>query len=696
MSNMKKIAISFLVLCGAAFAQTGQCHSTGNNGSSCTADSQCSGGAAPYCAVLKHIVFIVKENRSFDQFFGRFPGVTGGPVGTASVPYSCSFTSTGVDGSCPSTGVLPAIAANPASGDADCLHDHASALLDINSGAMNQFNKNCAGSSNWANAYGLACSDYLTSGQLCAQNSDCTSGACSQNTLPTYWSYATHYGLADHMFASLVGPSYPNHLYMWSAQSAESINNAAMTAGAPPNGAGQQNWNCDSFHYGRCSNSLSTLCSTNTDCSGGTCQIDQGSGSGYYNSGNSCTKDSDLNFSISSIAGNGTTATATCTTNCGNLLVGAYTQFSGNSVSAFNNGPCSGVVTCRYQVASVTGSPVTSFTFASATNSTGTGGTASYDFCANGNVYQGAKVTMLDMDVYGGSGAAYVPGTCSSNNQLACRCASAFNNETASNPCNDLNSPSACSGSGAQCNPTQNIGSVRGGACPNITTIADLLDTASVTWKSYIENGGELWSAASYISHLRYGADWTNNVKQTTGQFISDATGCTSDTSCPNLPQISWVDTGGPYSEHPNSSITNGQTWTAGIVNAVMNNSYLWKHSVIFVFHDDWGGFYDHLSPTLDSINLTKGPRVPTLCVGAYCTNGIITTPFTFESMLKCVEVQYGLSSLNANDSNANDICTSAGGMVNLALANAPLGTTVTGASQLNKNTALTPGTSVQ
>jgi len=64
--------------------------------------------------------------------------------------------------------------------------------------------------------------------------------------------------------------------------------------------------------------------------------------------------------------------------------------------------------------------------------------------------------------------------------------------------------------------------------------------------------------------------------------------------------------------------------------------------------------------------------------------------------MLKCIEVQYGLSSLNANDANAADVCTSGGGMVNLSLANPAIGGAIVGASQTNKNTVLTPGTVIQ
>src|ERR1700690_1917522 len=33
---------------------------------------------------IKHVVFIIKENRSFDHYFGTFPGATGATNGTIS------------------------------------------------------------------------------------------------------------------------------------------------------------------------------------------------------------------------------------------------------------------------------------------------------------------------------------------------------------------------------------------------------------------------------------------------------------------------------------------------------------------------------------------------------------------------------------------------------------------------------------
>src|SRR5262249_44512281 len=53
--------------------------------------------------------------------------------------------------------------------------------------------------------------------------------------IPNYWSYAEHFALADRMFSSLAGPSFPNHLYTVAGQSAGAINN--------PNSF---SWGCDS------------------------------------------------------------------------------------------------------------------------------------------------------------------------------------------------------------------------------------------------------------------------------------------------------------------------------------------------------------------------------------------------------------------------------------------------------------------
>jgi hypothetical protein len=63
--------------------------------------------------------------------------------------------------------------------------------------------------------------------------------------LPSYWSYAHHFVLADNMFSSITSHSFPNHLYTVAAQSANVIDNPVSPA-YPRGGDSIAPWGCDS------------------------------------------------------------------------------------------------------------------------------------------------------------------------------------------------------------------------------------------------------------------------------------------------------------------------------------------------------------------------------------------------------------------------------------------------------------------
>ena len=63
-----------------------------------------------------------------------------------------------------------------------------------------------------------------------------------------------------------------------------------------------------------------------------------------------------------------------------------------------------------------------------------------------------------------------------------------------------------------------------------------------------------------------------------------------------SLPAVSWVIPGDKDSEHPPSTVTDGQTYVTGLINAIMRSS-AWNSTAIFLTWDDWGGFYDHVAP---------------------------------------------------------------------------------------------------
>lgn len=188
--------------------------------------------------------------------------------------------------------------------------------------------------------------------------------------------------------------------------------------------------------------------------------------------------------------------------------------------------------------------------------------------------------------------------------------------------------------------------------CWDFQTLADSLQNAGVSWGFYAPPAG-VWghnfSTLDAISHIRYSPLW-NNVFPAT-QFVTDAQNGT-------LPAVSWLATG-LESEHPNlCSICVGENWTVNQINAIMQGPD-WNTTAIFLVWDDFGGFYDHVTPpVVDSFGL--GPRVPMLVISPYAKAGYIShTQYEFSSVLKFIEELFGLPPLTARDANANDITDS-------------------------------------
>jgi len=143
-------------------------------------------GMPPGVDKIQHIVFIIKENRTLDNYFGTFPGADGATHGTIS------------------TGQVIPLGHTPDKTSRDIDHSWQAALTAIDGGKMDKFDLIRGGNMN---------GDYLAYTQL------------READIPNYFAYARHFVLADRMFSSLTGPSFPNHLYTVGAQSGGAINN---------------------------------------------------------------------------------------------------------------------------------------------------------------------------------------------------------------------------------------------------------------------------------------------------------------------------------------------------------------------------------------------------------------------------------------------------------------------------------------
>ena len=93
----------------------------------------------------------------------------------------------------------------------------------------------------------------------------------------------------------------------------------------------------------------------------------------------------------------------------------------------------------------------------------------------------------------------------------------------------------------------------------------------------------------------------------------------------------------GVVSEHPTSSIKNGQAYVTSLINAI-GRSRDWKSTAIFLAWDDWGGFYDNVRPPVVDLN-GYGFRVPGLVISPYARRRYIDhQQLSFDAFSKFIE----------------------------------------------------------
>jgi phospholipase C len=211
---------------------------------------------------FEHIVVIIQENHSFDNYFGTFPGANGIPSGTL-LPEAPGGPKV----------IAPFLSTAPKLPH-DLSHIWQSAALAYDNGAMDGFYWSASYQSTFYYGSNIvipqptpglvgiskqrkpvaSSNSTLAGGELQSRNGftddedetapgleeenfsrvakKTSSGPPKQpswvkyslcyyddKTIPNYWQYATHYTLCDNFFSSLRGPSQPNHLYTVAAQS---------------------------------------------------------------------------------------------------------------------------------------------------------------------------------------------------------------------------------------------------------------------------------------------------------------------------------------------------------------------------------------------------------------------------------------------------------------------------------------------
>ncbi len=161
---------------------------------------------------IKHVIVIMQENRSFDSYFGTFPGADGIPMQNG-VPTVCVPD--------PATGQCVKPFHDPQDKNGGGPHGAPSAAADIDGGKMDGFIAQALkGKKNCTDPNDPACTNSLTPDVM---------GYHDAREIPNYWTYAEDFVLQDHMFESVASWSQPAHLYLVSGWSAKCANENPMS-----------------------------------------------------------------------------------------------------------------------------------------------------------------------------------------------------------------------------------------------------------------------------------------------------------------------------------------------------------------------------------------------------------------------------------------------------------------------------------
>ena len=166
---------------------------------------------------IRHVIVIMQENRSFDSYFGTFPGADGIPM-TAARPTVCAPD--------PSTGRCVAPYVDHADVNGGGPHNYANATADVDGGRMDGFigqvgaaRRGCADPTNPA-CVGSTAPDVM--------------GYHTATDIPNYWTYASDFVLQDHMFEPNASWSLPAHLFLvseWAARCTQENNPSSCVNG---------------------------------------------------------------------------------------------------------------------------------------------------------------------------------------------------------------------------------------------------------------------------------------------------------------------------------------------------------------------------------------------------------------------------------------------------------------------------------
>jgi phospholipase C len=188
--------------------------------------------------------------------------------------------------------------------------------------------------------------------------------------------------------------------------------------------------------------------------------------------------------------------------------------------------------------------------------------------------------------------------------------------------------------------------------------IGDRLDAKNVAWKWYSGGYDDAMAGhpdARFQFHhqsLQYFQDLAPGTPAQKAH-LQDYKDFVRDIEQNTLPQVVFYKPIGQYNQHPGyTNVTDGDRHLAELVGK-LQHSPAYRDMLIIVTWDENGGQWDHVPPPRRD-KWGPGTRIPLVATGPSVKRGYIDhSPYDFGSILRTIEVRFGLEPLNDADGNA-------------------------------------------
>jgi phospholipase C len=191
-------------------------------------------------------------------------------------------------------------------------------------------------------------------------------------------------------------------------------------------------------------------------------------------------------------------------------------------------------------------------------------------------------------------------------------------------------------------------------------TLGDRLTEKNVSWKFYAGGLNDALAGhpdktfqphhQSYLYFRKY-APGTPGA----AHIVDDST-FLPDLTAGTLPSVAWIKPIGANNEHPGyANLMQGQLYVARLIGEIQMSS-AWKKTLIVIVYDEAGGHFDHVAP-MPVDRWGPSTRVPALFVSPFARHGIVDhTSYEMTSVLRTIEMRFGLDPLGPRDANAPPI----------------------------------------